>query len=196
MCRNYFCRAPAGTGVKAYFNGNETITITNPWGGLVYLIVPKVRSCLSALLCFKRGTDVCWCRQVVQEKVHRCCGPQPCHAPAQITQNTEAGGVDLSITGGVRAPLFWKGRTTQAEWLAGRNAEAPWAEILSDKFAITVPSRMVRNIQDANNITDYWDNVVDAYSDFIGVSRAPDVCTVACRIVACRTVWHHLSPLP
>lgn len=73
------------------------------------------------------------------------------------------------MTGAAQAPFFQKGRSTNADWLATRAMAAPWAEIGSAKFVLTVPSSMVRNLADAAAIADYWDIVIDTLADLVGV---------------------------
>ena len=43
------------------------------------------------------------------------------------------GVIDVSIVGAVKAPFFFKGMHTNADWLTARNNPAPWAELGSDK---------------------------------------------------------------
>jgi hypothetical protein len=49
------------------------------------------------------------------------------------------GEVKATIAGAVEAPLYVRGKTSRADWLASRNAPAPWAEFASGKLVITVP---------------------------------------------------------
>lgn len=121
------------------------------------------------------------------------------HANAPwTTKGVEIGNLDISVKGGVKAPFLWKGRTTAQDWLATRGSPAPWAEIGSDKFALTVPSSMVRGIDDPSKVVDLWDSIIDDVSDMIGVSsRGGRACVRirCCLRSRCCVGADHMGPL-
>lgn len=46
----------------------------------------------------------------------------------------------------------------------GRPAPAPWAELQANNVILTVPSRVVRNLDDPQDLLVFWDKVMDCYS--------------------------------
>lgn len=43
--------------------------------------------------------------------------------------------------------------------------------LVSDRFFLTVPSSLVRTIDDPSTVTAFWDGVLDSISDLLGVSK-------------------------
>lgn len=83
------------------------------------------------------------------------------------------GPIDVTIKGGLRALSFIKGNTTSAQWRAAARAfPAPWAELGSDRFIITLPSSYMRALADPQAVVDLYEKYADAYADLSGVSSA------------------------
>jgi hypothetical protein len=66
-------------------------------------------------------------------------------------------GATVHISGAVAAPMFVLGRTTPEEWLEARRAPAPWAELVSDHIALTVPSDQVRGMTSPAELMQFWE---------------------------------------
>jgi hypothetical protein len=78
----------------------------------------------------------------------------------------------VSIAGVVDAPLFVLGKTTNKEWLSTIRARfAPWAELASNKVIVTVPSSVIRTLDDPESVMKHWDRVLDASADLAGSPR-------------------------
>lgn len=76
------------------------------------------------------------------------------------------GRVDVDVAGAVEAPRYVLGETSVADWRArGRALPAPWAELETSKLVITVPSRVVRDLDDPEALMRWWDRVMDACAD-------------------------------
>jgi hypothetical protein len=79
---------------------------------------------------------------------------------------------DVTISGAVRAPRYIDGKTTIGEWRDSiRSLPAPWAEIESDKIALSVPSRYVRDLDDPAALMSVWNRIMDLESEFAGVPK-------------------------
>jgi len=118
-------RAPQ-VGFTWPLTGKET-RIPNPFGGLVYVEVPK---------------------------------------------NAGDGEIGLLVMGVVRSPRFVLDRTDPKRWREKIRAyPAPWAEIGTSKVILTVPSRVVRELDDPRPVLDFWDRVLDACADLAGRPR-------------------------
>ena len=78
----------------------------------------------------------------------------------------------VKIAGGVEAPFFDLGKTTLADWKSTiRHRPAPWAELQGKKFTLTVPSRVVRKLDDPATLMQLWDRILDADADLAAWSR-------------------------
>jgi len=78
----------------------------------------------------------------------------------------------LEIRGAVRAPRFTLGETDPKEWKKQiRRYPAPWAEIGTSKVILTVPARVVRDLDDPRPVLEFWDRVLDACADLSGRPR-------------------------
>lgn len=78
------------------------------------------------------------------------------------------GDVSLVIDGAIAAPLFVLGETTDQEWIASlRDNPAPYAELVSDHVAMSVPAAWIRDLENPTALMQYWDNVV-AFQDWVG----------------------------
>jgi hypothetical protein len=84
-------------------------------------------------------------------------------AHSLIPQDTEAGEVTFTITGGVRAPYYKSGETTVDEWLATRNSVVPWAEIGSSKYVTPSCTHMYTFMDLYNPCWNYWSVVFKRY---------------------------------
>jgi len=87
-----------------------------------------------------------------------------------VPKATESKAV-LRIDGAVAAPHYVHGTTTLDQWKSVRNSPGPWAELESSKIILTVPSLLVRKLQDPKSLMDFWDKVADACADFAAIPR-------------------------
>ncbi|MDX1933812.1 MAG: M60 family metallopeptidase [Capsulimonadales bacterium] len=75
----------------------------------------------------------------------------------------------LTVGNVIDAPYFVRGKTTADEWRKSRLAPAPWAELAGKRVALTVPSEVVRTLDDPDALMTYWDEVMDACAAFYAV---------------------------
>ena len=71
------------------------------------------------------------------------------------------GEVKVTFAGAVAQPRFVRGATTDAEWKVLRAAPAPWAELEGHGVILTVPSAVVRGLDDPEALMAYWDEVLE-----------------------------------
>lgn len=99
----------------------------NPFGGLVYIVVP-----------------------------HGC----------------KLGSVAVEVAGAVEAPLFVQGVTPLHIWRSSiRNRPAPWAELATRKVILTIPSAVVRELDDPEALLAVWDHALDSIADLAAIPR-------------------------
>lgn len=83
-----------------------------------------------------------------------------------INEKTNLGLIQVAFSGVMRAPLFVKGQTSEADWIATiRNHPAPFGEIASSKFIMTIPSSYLATVGNPKQIADMWDAALDAMAD-------------------------------
>ena len=80
--------------------------------------------------------------------------------------------VEVQITGAVDAPMFVLGTTSIDEWKNSiRNHPAPWAELVTSKVIVSVPSESIRALDDPEELLRLWDRVLDAAADLAASPR-------------------------
>jgi hypothetical protein len=82
-----------------------------------------------------------------------------------------SGSVLVQIDGAVDAPYYVFGATTDEEWKRSRQAPAPWAELASDRVVITVPSHLIRELDNPKAAMQFWNGVLDADAELAGWPR-------------------------
>ncbi len=76
------------------------------------------------------------------------------------------------FSGAVRAPFFVLGKTGLGEWRKTlRNAPAPFGEIAGRKMILSLPSRVLRSLDDPGRVARFWDRVVAAQDDLAAYPR-------------------------
>ncbi|MBI9017841.1 MAG: hypothetical protein JEZ07_11345 [Phycisphaerae bacterium] len=78
------------------------------------------------------------------------------------------GKVKLTFENAVESPFYELGKTSLEEWKKIRNNPGPWAELASGKLIITVPSKVVRKLDNPQELMEFWDGIMDNYADLLG----------------------------
>ncbi len=83
--------------------------------------------------------------------------------------------VTIEIQNAIPAPFFSKtalSGTTLQQWVeTQRNNPAPWADFMSDKFMMTLPTSWIYNYADPITLMKDWDDRMDIVADLLGRSR-------------------------
>ncbi|MGI6401142.1 MAG: M60 family metallopeptidase [Thermoguttaceae bacterium] len=98
--------------------------IVNPFGGLVYIVVP-------------RGIS-----------------------------SAGLGQIEFKISGAVAAPYFVRDVTSLDAWKSIRENPAPWAELQGRNVIVSVPSKVVREIDNPQQLLETWDEILDLIAEF------------------------------
>ncbi|MBD3292929.1 MAG: hypothetical protein GF393_08405 [Armatimonadia bacterium] len=101
--------------------------------------------------------------------------------------------VDMTISGAVDAPLFVHGETTVEDWAERiRSLPAPRAELATSKVVLTVPSEVVRDLEDPRPLLRLWDRVMDLDADLAAYpTRDRDRPLRYCADVQISAGWMH-----
>ncbi len=78
----------------------------------------------------------------------------------------------ITIEGGVRAPVYVHGKTDLNAWKQTiRKYPAPWAELVSDRMVIALPSEYIRNLSDPDKVMEIWNDIIDTAAELVVVDR-------------------------
>ena len=86
-----------------------------------------------------------------------------------------AGDVTIKIQNAVPAPFFAASalnKTTLEQWKTiQRNNPAPWADFMSDKYMMTLPTSWIYKYEDPVALMKDWDARMDVVSDYVGLKK-------------------------
>lgn len=89
----------------------------------------------------------------------------------EVPDKSDLGQVQVKISGVVAAPYYVLGKTTLADWKEKlRKEPAPWAELACAKVIVTVPSSVVRALDDPEALMKVWERIVDLEDDLAGTA--------------------------
>jgi hypothetical protein len=87
----------------------------------------------------------------------------------EVPRDANLGVMVLRIRGAVDAPFFALGKTDAQAWRSTiRHHPAPWAELATRKVVLSVPSRVVRSLDDPEDLMKFWDRAMDACAELAG----------------------------
>jgi cysteine-rich repeat protein len=89
----------------------------------------------------------------------------------RVPAGTQLGAIEVTVAGGVPAMNFEHGLTSDSDWTEQRSRLAPWAEIGSDRFIITVPAAVLSAVDAPGAVTEFWVEVLDADADLAAMDR-------------------------
>tara|TARA_B100000614_G_scaffold122144_1_gene109415 strand:+ start:2374 stop:6348 length:3975 start_codon:yes stop_codon:yes gene_type:complete len=85
------------------------------------------------------------------------------------------GQIWVEIEGAIEAPVYNYGQTSLAEWHDLRDNPAPWAEISSNQFILTVPSSEIRNLENPDELMEFWVQALEMEHDLYGYLPWPRI---------------------
>jgi hypothetical protein len=87
----------------------------------------------------------------------------------RVPVGSELGVEDVTISGGVPAPWYIHGETTNEQMVGMVDAAvAPWGELQTDSIILTVPTSQLVGLTNANELMDFWSDVQDANAALSG----------------------------
>ncbi len=117
---------------------------------------------------WRRAPDVCR-RDPLTQPVTRTANAFGGPIYIEVRPDCALGTVDVEIAGAVEAPHFVLGKVDPVQWRTEvRNRPAPWAELETRKVILTVPSTVVRHLEDPVELMELWDHVLDSCAELVG----------------------------
>lgn len=87
-----------------------------------------------------------------------------------VPRASDAGNVAFVISGAVAAPHYVHGETSTNDWKqAIRGNPAPWGELETKKVIVTLPSSVLRELDDPAALMAVWDRVLDLEAELAGI---------------------------
>ena len=82
---------------------------------------------------------------------------------------------EVTIAGAIKAPWFRLGRHSLKQWQQViRHAPAPWAELQGELAILTLPSSMIRDLEDPRPAIRFYDEMVKDVHALMGLSAAAE----------------------
>lgn len=89
-----------------------------------------------------------------------------------VPKDCALGNVSVQISGAVAAPTYFHGKTSVEQWRATiRSNPAPWGELVSSKVILTLPSEVLRSLDDPKALIDTWDTVLDLVAELATIPK-------------------------
>nr|XP_046244501.1 TRPM8 channel-associated factor homolog [Scatophagus argus] len=79
--------------------------------------------------------------------------------------NTNVERAEIIVQKAVLAPYYKSDVTTGADWTLLRTAPSPWAEFEFDNIILTVPSRLVRDLERPDEVATLWNDIMKGVAD-------------------------------
>ena len=93
-----------------------------------------------------------------------------------IPAGSTLGNFSVSIYNAIKSPTFFLGQTDMFQWLNQyRYDPAPWAEIGSDLFILTVPSHEIRNLENPDELMHWWNQALSMEHELYGFLPWPRI---------------------
>lgn len=90
----------------------------------------------------------------------------------RVPRNADYTPFNITIEGGVRAPLYVHGLTDLNAWNQDiRKYPAPWAELVSERMIIALPSEYIRKLADPDKVMEIWNDIIDTAAELVVVDR-------------------------
>lgn len=87
----------------------------------------------------------------------------------RVPKDAKAGPLAFSLSGGVAAPVYVAGKTDLKQWRSEiRKYPAPWAELVSDRIILALPSRYLRDLDDPDQVMRAWIEIIDKAAELCG----------------------------
>jgi len=90
----------------------------------------------------------------------------------EVPYREALGPKDIQLRGVINSPLYSLrdfDKTTAEEWLTQRGHPGPWADFVSDKFMMQVPTSWIYAFDEPEELMKKWDLAMDGVSEYMGI---------------------------
>ena len=120
---------------------------------------------------WKRFPEISWSEKIISAE-QRFANPFGGLIYMEAPKGAGPGQFSVTISGAVRAPYFVRGKTPLEEWRrAIRNYPGPWAEVASDRVIVTIPSKVIRTLEDPEALMEVWDRILDLDAELAAIPK-------------------------
>lgn len=103
--------------------------------------------------------------------------------------------ITCRIDGAVEAPVYFHGQTDLKDWPRIRRLPVPWAELVSPRIILTLPSEYVRTLDNPAGVMEFWTDVVEACDRLAGGPARPDAQRIVCDLQISAGYMHSGYPI-
>ena len=90
----------------------------------------------------------------------------------RIPREADYDELEVTIEGGVPAPLYVHGKTDLNQWKSEiRKHPGPWAELASERMIIALPSEYIRGLSNPDDVMEIWNEIIDTAAVLVSVDR-------------------------
>ena len=90
----------------------------------------------------------------------------------EVSEGEVPGKFEVTVEGALEAPWFLLGETGDREWVErARDLPAPYAELACGRLIFSLPSKLIRKLDQPTELMSYWETVVRAQDELAGVRR-------------------------
>ena len=159
-----------------------------PPGEVITVLVDQETSELDFSILIGAHTDSLWGKDIIKRhsKIYRNWGIENTTTEVansfggpiyvSVPAGSVFGDLELTISGAIRAPMFVLGDTSDFEWLySEKENPAPWAELISNNFIMTVPSSEIRDLDNPSQLMNWWDTALNMEHQLYGFEPWPRV---------------------
>ena len=175
-----------------YSNARSSLRMSTglyaPPGEIITITVDQETSELGFSILIGAHTDGLWNKEIIKRhsRIYRTWsientttivanafgGPIYAYIPA----GSAFGEINVTISGAIRAPFFVLGETSDFEWIYyEKDNPAPWTELVSNNFIMTVPSSEIRNLNNPSQLMNWWDRALEMEHELYGFEPWPRV---------------------
>ena len=90
----------------------------------------------------------------------------------EVPNRETLGPREIQLRGVIKSPLYSLrdfDKTTAEEWLTQRGHPGPWADFVSDKFMMQVPTSWIYAFDEPEELMKKWDLAMDGVSEYMGI---------------------------
>lgn len=87
----------------------------------------------------------------------------------RVPRGAAFGPLAFQLSGGIAAPVYVAGKTDLAKWRSEiRRYPAPWAELVSDRIILALPSRFIRDLDNPDEVMQAWNEIIEKSAELCG----------------------------